>query len=398
MQKVIHVLLIAFVLFLMFSCDLSQDAELAENKIDELAIEETRAPKPVKLWAKVNYKGKKVALEVGQYNQAALQKAGMKDNDVESVKVKKGFQATLFDGGNFNGTKVVIKKNTKKLGSNIINKVSSVIVAKVGSGDDDDDDDDDDDNDDNDDNGGKKRVGVSSDGNVHDKDDIGASAFSVAYIAAFGDKYVHHDYSNHLGKAGSNNGAMQTSVTGAAQKFFGSTSMTFNCQSNLQGAIKNGSNQINRSSAKDRFYYACGGPMEVPWRVINAAQPAKRQYCTAISHSSWNDKHQDKGCDSGGKGMSHTWSSIQKSGAVAVHISNQNNNFKTSASAWNGLANINHAGVNWLKSRMKKGGDVSDSGMVWYICTGGNGPDPKGDNKGTPAKALNKFAQKWGKK
>ena len=31
----------------------------------------------------------------------------------------------------------------------------------------------------------------SSDGNIHDKDDIGASAVSIAFIAAFKNKYVH---------------------------------------------------------------------------------------------------------------------------------------------------------------------------------------------------------------
>ena len=70
---------------------------------------------------------------------------------------------------------------------------------------------------------------------------------------------------------------MKTSVTDTAQRFFGNTTMTFGCQENLSGAIANGAAQINESTANDRFYYACGGPMEVPWRVINRADANKRQ-------------------------------------------------------------------------------------------------------------------------
>ena len=43
------------------------------------------------------------------------------------------------------------------------------------------------------------RVGISSDGNIFDEDDIGAAPFSIAILKAAGATLVHHDYNNHIG-------------------------------------------------------------------------------------------------------------------------------------------------------------------------------------------------------
>ncbi|MHA1453805.1 MAG: hypothetical protein ACTSRD_13165 [Promethearchaeota archaeon] len=43
------------------------------------------------------------------------------------------------------------------------------------------------------------RVGISSDGNIYDEDDIGAAPFSLAIIKAANATLVHHDYNNNIG-------------------------------------------------------------------------------------------------------------------------------------------------------------------------------------------------------
>ncbi|MCG8696521.1 MAG: hypothetical protein MI922_00595, partial [Bacteroidales bacterium] len=117
-------------------------------------------------------------------------------------------------------------------------------------------------------------VGSSHDGNQHDKDDILAAPMVIALLGQTGlaERLVHMDYSNHLGN---NNGNMAkdmaTSVNGACDRWGLPKSKTFDCQKNLNGAVNSIKNAINSATAKNRFYYACGGPMEVPWRGIDAS-------------------------------------------------------------------------------------------------------------------------------
>jgi len=222
------------------------------------------------------------------------------------------------------------------------------------------------------------RVGASHDGNQHDYDDIGAAAWDIGIFARAGARLVHVDYADHLAD---NDAGMEVrvkaSAEGSAQRWYGSTSMCYDDQTNLQGAINNIAAQINASSANDRFYLICCGPMEVPWRGINASDPAKRQYCTAISHSSWNDSHTSSQ-------MSHTWSSIQGSGVNAVHISDQNTKLNcSSASCWDWAKNSTDEKLRFMYDRMANYGvfgDISDAGMAWYIVTS------LGDQGCTPAK------------
>ena len=51
------------------------------------------------------------------------------------------------------------------------------------------------------------------------------------------------------------------------------------------------------------------------------------------------------------------------------------------------MKNHSNPDIKWLHSRMKKFGDVSDAGMVYFIVTGKNGQDnPGGDQDGDPGK------------
>ncbi len=224
------------------------------------------------------------------------------------------------------------------------------------------------------------RVGISSDGNIYDEDDIGAAPFSIAILKAAGATFVHHDYNNHLGCSNWKADEMVNSVEGAAIRFFGNTSMVFNDIVNLSAAVDNISHQINISSVTDRFYLCAGGPMETVWRGIIASDPAKRQYCTVISHSSWNEQHTSCEC-------SHTWTDVKNTGVVTVDIRDQNIGLNTRF-GWKWMTTDPNSDINWLYTRMEfKFGDVSDCGMTYFVVTGMK------DQYGSPAKLQNLFAQ-----
>jgi CubicO group peptidase (beta-lactamase class C family) len=227
------------------------------------------------------------------------------------------------------------------------------------------------------------RIGLSHDGNQHDPDDILAVAMALAIIGEAGlhAKFVHCDYSNHLGdNNASMNADMDASAIGAAQRWNLPASRLFNCQTNLTGAINSIRDAINASSATDRFYFLCAGPMEMPWRGIMAADPAKRQYCTAISHSTWNDTHADT------PQMTHTWSDIQQTGVRTVHISDQNAGMSSDVSNWTWLRDSGVEAWNWLYGRRRTSlFDCSDAGMVYFVITG------RGDQNGNASKIRDLF-------
>ena len=226
------------------------------------------------------------------------------------------------------------------------------------------------------------RVGASNDGNQHDPDDIGSAAWEVGIYCKAGAHYVHHDYADHLGN---NDPVMEArihhSVIGAAQRFYNDTTMCFNDQTNLSGAIANIAKQINASSAADNFFLICCGPMEVPWRGIMASDSMKRKYCVCVSHSGWNDTHSDT------PEMTHRWTDIQKTGVNWMHISDQNINLQVNDLArWAWAKNSSDPNIRFLDS-VRVGGDISDAGMAFFVVTG------MGDQLGTPEKLNLLFSQ-----
>ncbi len=58
-----------------------------------------------------------------------------------------------------------------------------------------------------------------SDGNIYDKDDIGAAAFSIAILKAGGATLVHHDYNNNIGCNNWQADEMNISVVEAVYSF-----------------------------------------------------------------------------------------------------------------------------------------------------------------------------------
>lgn len=213
------------------------------------------------------------------------------------------------------------------------------------------------------------RIGSSHDGNLHDRDDFAACAMECALIgeAGLNAKFVHIDVNDHLG--GNDPGwasTMWSNTTGAISRWNLTTVKAFNDQSNLSGALSSMREQINASNAGNRFYLSCAGPMEVPWRAINGSNSAARQFCTAVSHSTWNDNHTH------GSASTHTWKDIQNSGVKTVHITDQNSHaFKSNFSEYAWLKNSSNANWQWLYTRAVTATyDASDAGIIWYIITG----------------------------
>jgi len=231
------------------------------------------------------------------------------------------------------------------------------------------------------------RIALTSDGNLHDKDDIGATALSLALIDAAGlkSRFVHYDFGNHLGgNSAGQEAAMIESAVGGAQRFDLDPARVFNDQSQLAAAIENFRQEGNKSSEQDPLWYVCAGPMESAWRCVNAVEPEKRKFIHCISHSGWNDKHGDT------PEMTHQWEDLGKLGATLHHISDQNSSngeddFNSSAEKWVWLKNASNPNWKWLYARnVKSTFDVSDTGMVFWLITGG--PDG-GNEKGGSAEA-----------
>lgn len=217
------------------------------------------------------------------------------------------------------------------------------------------------------------RIAYSGDGNQHDADDWHASPMALGMIAHAGNGFrlVHFDYNNHIGDNEAWRAAEHHQVVSEAIQRFGfNQSIFYNNQWDLSGSVNSIARAINNSSSNDRLYLICAGPMEVCWRGINAAQDSKEQYVTVISHSHWNDTHQDTWQ------MSHDWEDIKRNFNVqALKIQDQNHTaFRSDPGAWTWLRNLQHG--SWFYSAIaegRKAGDASDAGMVYYVLDGRNG-------------------------
>lgn len=214
------------------------------------------------------------------------------------------------------------------------------------------------------------RIAYSADGNQHDPDDWHASVMTLAMIAESGNKHrlVHFDYNNHLGN---NDWEMarkhRQNVDGAIQRYGYDAWRFFDDQQNLWGAVNSIAKAVNQSSEGNRLYLICAGPMEVCYRGIDAAWDAKERYVTVVSHSWWNENHNDTWP------LKHRWSDIRRDFNVQmVEIADQNNTaFRSQPWAWDWLKNEDHG--TWLHqavARDRSSGDASDAGMTYYVLKG----------------------------
>jgi hypothetical protein len=139
------------------------------------------------------------------------------------------------------------------------------------------------------------RLAISSDGNLHDRDDICATAITIAAIAATGNSdrlayyaYCDHDWGTDLAREN----LMRQSTFETAQLWGGfNLSVFYNARQQPSTAVAALVAEINKSSADDPLTILAVGPMQVTGWALNQSDPARRQYVTVVSHSRWNDIH-----------------------------------------------------------------------------------------------------------
>lgn len=89
----------------------------------------------VTVYQHCSYGGYAVGLNAGSYNLSQLQALGVRNDDVSSIRVAAGYQATLYQNDNFGGSTLVRTADDDCLVNEGWNDVmSSIVVAPVGSG------------------------------------------------------------------------------------------------------------------------------------------------------------------------------------------------------------------------------------------------------------------------
>lgn len=221
--------------------------------------------------------------------------------------------------------------------------------------------------------GAAARIAYSADGNVHDKDDLCATAMTLSVAAEAGAKnrVVHVDYNNHLGRNGGGQANKhRQNIFKMARHYGYNTNKFFDDRFQLGAAINNLKNEINKSSANNQLDLICAGPMETCWRGINAANPAKRRFVRVISHSRWNNRHADT------PQLRHTWNDICRDFDVTCKsIPNQNGQaYKSNVNQWRWLTSKGQRGNDLFNITQVKRGDCSDAGMMHFSVTGNQRP------------------------
>ncbi len=107
--------------------------QAAVNRIAQLYPQRNNAAGAT-LYSFCDYRGVEVQLPPGEYRLSDLQDAGINNNDISSLKVPRGFKATLYANDFFRGKSVVVDENDSCLRDNGIDEqVSSVIIRREGA-------------------------------------------------------------------------------------------------------------------------------------------------------------------------------------------------------------------------------------------------------------------------
>lgn len=220
-----------------------------------------------------------------------------------------------------------------------------------------------------------ERIAVSSDGNYHDRDDIGGSAMALALLAENGQqsRLVHWDYNSHLGSSTASwERDMVTATEGTASQFGYDVGITFrNSQADLGRAVNHLKNKINASTSSSRLCLVGAGPMGVIYRALDASNPAVHPYVTLISHSDWNNNHDD---DDNIWNLADIRRDFPQVGYTRIPDQNAGLGTDGGEAKWSWMATSSDPGLryvhNVVNDIMNKSGDVSDAGMMYYLITG----------------------------
>jgi hypothetical protein len=244
------------------------------------------------------------------------------------------------------------------------------------------------------------RIALLHDGNFRDPDDFAALPMNLAILSAAGlnDKLVYLEHSHFIGCNDENmEQEMIISLEGAKERFgpFPNAEF-FNYNRNPDEAKSALVEAINSSTASSPLWIICAGRMESLYRALLETEKAKRKHLILVSHSIWNEDYtlNRSPMDAQCTGMIHTWDDIKtefrNDGIFFIESSNreifpndphklsdQNHtndiyDFLSPENHWEWLKELG-PDYQWLFSRNKIENffDVSDSGMLWFVITGG---------------------------
>lgn len=253
------------------------------------------------------------------------------------------------------------------------------------------------------------RIAFSSDGNLHDSDDWGATAFSLAFLhyAGLENRFVHYDYNNHLGQSRKSwEEIMDDAAKGGAKRFKLDVSKVFNDQIEKEAAIANFVKEAKKSSKNNPLWFICAGPMQMPYDLIAATPANKRQYIYAISHSKWNEEHSHSESIKTWDDMKKDFPTVTYYNIIDQNKSNGEDDFQSHINNWQWLKESLSENWQWLyniddtyqvdnlehwKSNTEKHFDISDAGITYWLITGGpNGGNDKAGWKEVKALFENK--------
>ncbi|SMP75421.1 hypothetical protein SAMN06265222_11932 [Neorhodopirellula lusitana] len=224
------------------------------------------------------------------------------------------------------------------------------------------------------------RIAISADGNPDaDADDVGATPLGLAILAKAGlqNNLVHYDFNNFLDykKIEAADNRMWLGAMGGQTRWGFERSRFFDAANDPDGAVSHLTSVINDSTADDPLYLVVGGPMELIYRALAAAESGARQHVNLVSHHNYNEYFKPR--------LWHrNWNDVQAlvPGIGYLRIRDQNGNngsgLKGSAhSDFSWLQTHADSNLNWVFDRISAGKpDVSDAGMITWLI-GINGPD-----------------------
>ncbi|TNJ46397.1 hypothetical protein KFZ70_13255 [Tamlana fucoidanivorans] len=243
------------------------------------------------------------------------------------------------------------------------------------------------------------RIAISADGNNQadfhpearwpraDPDDWGGTPVALSLIAKLSkqDKLVHFSYNNFIAapKHTSETNYMADGVNGAITRWNYDASRFFDVPENPETAIKHLASEISKSTAQDPLYFIHMGPSEFFYlsikHVIENGNIEALNHVYVISHSGYNDNHLRRKSH-------HTMNQaiiLSENRIKYKKIKDQNAcNIPdklwcsgTNFTPFHWMRDHNDEGIQWLYSRLhfhpdKRGADVSDAGMVYYLLLG----------------------------
>lgn len=225
-----------------------------------------------------------------------------------------------------------------------------------------------------------KRIAISADGNPDaDADDVGATPFGLAILAKAGlqDNLVHYDFNNFLAhkKIESGDNRMWLGAVGGQARWGFDPSRFVDAALDPDGAVSHLTSVIDKSTAKDPLYLIVGGPMELIYRALEAADVSARQHVKIVSHYNYNEYFKPRLWH---RNWNDVKSLVPKIGYLRIKDQNGHQ-----GSGLKGAANLDfvwlqeHAdpNLNWVYDRIVAGKpDVSDAGMLAWLI-GINGTD-----------------------